>query len=165
MIIVNDISNSFDALCFIASQRNSCWKLYCTTCGNTEIRYGFFKIARGIHPNSIDWNIKRFPYEALKIRNWSEEMESTFIKEISEASIDFISKNCTFPDWLGYLGLVLYMFHFDFKKRELLSQSWKPQLDNLVKKRNPENLESLKQISMLSWENLELYESFIRQID
>ena len=155
----NHSLNLFEELCVMASQKNFCWKLYCTTCGNSEIRFGFMKIAQGSLPKLINWEICKNSYEEMKIKNWSEEMETNFTEEISKVSIDFISTNCKFPDWLGYLGLILYMFHLDFKKRELLSQAWKPQLDHLVKERNSENLESLKQISLLSWENLENYES------
>ena len=53
---------------------------------------------------------------------------------MSGASIEFNSINCSFPDWLCYLGLILHMFHFDLKNRELLTKLWKPQLDNLGKK-------------------------------
>jgi len=159
-----DIINPFEALCVLASKRHSCWTLYCTTCGAMDIRTGFTLIAKGYHPqpSSWDWDIKHSKLKRAMPQDWSDEMTEKFISELSNASIEFISNNCTFPDWLGYMGLVLHHFHFDFNNRIKLSSAWKPQLDAIAKKRSPQNVDTrISDINLLTWDSLKVYESIL----
>lgn len=48
------------------------------------------------------------------------------------ANISLIANKCKFPDWLGYLGLVLYDMHTDSETYKAVSDSWASQLKDLV---------------------------------
>jgi len=158
------ITNPFEALCVLASKKHFCWNLHCTTCGARDIRTGFTLIAKGYHPqpSSWDWDIEHSKLKQAMSQDWSDEMTEKFISELSNASIEFISKNCTFPNWLGYLGLVLHQFHFDFNNRITLSSAWKPQLDAIVK-RSSQNVDTrISDINLLTWDSLKVYESILK---
>ncbi len=49
----------------------------------------------------------------------------------SEANLSQIADACKFPDWLGYLGLVIHHFGAADNERQL-SLSWAAQLKKLV---------------------------------
>ena len=163
--LVNDkktVTNPFEALCVLASNKRYCWTLYCTTCGAMDIRTGFTMIAKGYHPQEEKWDIEHSKLKRTMSQDWSEEMTEKFITELSNASLEFISDNCLFPDWLGYLGLVLHQFHFDFNNRIKLSSAWKPQLDAIAKKRSPQNVDTrISDINLLTWDSLKVYESIL----
>jgi hypothetical protein len=161
-----EITNPFEALCVLASRRNYCWKLYCTTCGAMDIRTGFMLIAKGYHPqpSSFNWDLELYKLKRSMSRDWTEEMTTKFISELSNASLEFISDNCTFPDWLGYLGLILHQFHYDFSNRIKISNAWKPQLDAIVKKiQVHQRIDTrIDDIALLTWESLKIYESLLK---
>ncbi|MGI8494506.1 MAG: hypothetical protein ACR2L1_04230 [Pyrinomonadaceae bacterium] len=83
-----------------------------------------------------------------------------------EANLDRIAKECKFPDWLGYLGLVLYHLGGDSDADGQLSISWASQLKKLVppNSRSFINLESICSTSSrtLNLSDLELCETDVR---
>lgn len=103
-------NNEFEKVCIIASKNNWCWKLNCTTCGCLDIRGAFYYIGLG---KSVPDNIKRI--SELKI-NYSiyeplpNEVLNEFLQSVIKADLFEINKNCKFPDWLGYIGIILYLF-------------------------------------------------------
>lgn len=50
-----------------------------------------------------------------------------------DADIESIRATCKYPDWLGYLGVVLFKFDAQTPSFGKLSQSWASQLINLVR--------------------------------
>jgi len=116
----------------LASQEKWCWKLYCTTCGHAHFRYALREIANGKTPEDQDWiiHINRTNYNELGSFPFTyspNECES--IAEIcSGANISGIKNKCIFPDWLGYLGLVLFHIKDNDLALSVISKSWSKQL-------------------------------------
>lgn len=73
------------------------------------------------------------------------------IKEILEtfmsADIELLASKCRFPDWLGYMGLVLYEFSGEDESIKALHQKWSSKLLNIVPTDHPIH-EALKEISI-----------------
>ncbi len=138
--------NKFEALCRLASKEQWCWKLNCTTCGHMYFRYGFREIAKGRVPEGEDWlvytqvtagsdspqreQLGRLPY------SYSSEEKDRVLKICLEADILAIARDCRFPDWLGYLGLVLHHMKTDARIYGEVSAKWARQLKALVGKRS-----------------------------
>lgn len=107
--------NNFEALCELASQENWCWRLGRDTCGHAMFRYSFSELAAGKSPNDNTWivkgHIKRLRYVSAQLGRWPKrydlKQKEIIIKICRDADLSVISKRCRFPDWLGYLGLVL----------------------------------------------------------
>ena len=100
------MNNNFEKLCQLASKNCWCWRIYCTTCGCSQIRAGFFAIANDIELclESIDSIIRTEDYRNLDYLNASKIIES-----VSKSNLDVIQKKCQFPDWLGYIGLIYHL--------------------------------------------------------
>jgi len=134
--------NPFEQLCFLASDEEWCWNLFCTTCGHSHFRYSFAELASGKSPADRDWLIhrRRTRYEK-QLGRWPREyndVQKCKILEIcSEADISLISGRCKFPDWLGYLGLVLEHMRCDHEIFGAMSSQWAMQLKKLVPPNTP----------------------------
>ena len=136
--------NSFVALCDYASQNNWCWKLYCTTCGHGAFRVTFSRIARNEHPDDASF----WPYgmemhpPPLKESNvyadfWtgkeaSPEIQMKLATIVAEAKLVDIQAVARFPDWLGYIGLVIGHC-FCYEARNKISESFLPQFIEMLK--------------------------------
>ena len=102
--------NKFEKLCTIASKNNWCWKIYCTTCGCQDIRGAFYYIGLGKSlPNNIS-RISQLKIDYNRREPFPNEVLNEFLKSVSSANLFEINKNCKFPDWLGYIGLILHLF-------------------------------------------------------
>ena len=102
--------NQFEKVCIIASKNNWCWKLFCTTCGCRDIRGAFYSI--GINQN-IPTNLRRISQINNSYRvntEFSDTELNIFLQSVITSNLFNISKNCKFPDWLGYIGLVLHLY-------------------------------------------------------
>ena len=123
--------NQFEAICFFASEKNWCWNLYCTTCGHWEFRNAFFVIASG---KSFEEGIVKRPskYYWKKLAHsrgyYSEDEKEKIINICLEANISSIATKCKFPDWLGYLGLILTYTSSISDSYKSLSSNWAKQL-------------------------------------
>ena len=145
--------NNFEALCELASQENWCWKLGCTTCGHAMFRYSFSELASGKSPNDSTWIVKghntRLRYLSAQLGRWPKfydlKQKEIVIKICVDAEIVAISKRCKFPDWMGYLGLVLRHMEQSpsFPK---LSECWAGQLRKMM----PSDSSIQKRLSDLS---------------
>ena len=131
--------NAFDAICVLASENNWCWKIPCGTCANYDFRYAFLQLADDRHPDNGNWlltsyikkhNIYQFPYR------YTDETKEAVLDICLESNLSYIHKNAKFPDWLGYLGVV--MEHLGTRyggNKDLtyqLSKYWANQLQELV---------------------------------
>ena len=130
--------NKFEKLCRLASDEHWCWNLACTTCGHALFRYAFAELASGKTPGKDDWVVhRRYRKRILNTlgsvpRNYSDEQRSRVLSICTEASLSKIQDSCKFPDWLGYLGLVLVRMSSDTEAYRRLSKNWASQLSSLV---------------------------------
>lgn len=151
------LRNSFVALCEYASQNNWCWNLFCTTCGHGAFRVAFSKLIQDQHPdNDSFWPHGRSNSDPLREMDdnndfWREASVANQLKLttiVAGAKISDIQEVAKFPDWLGYIGLVINHCS-DREARELLSDAFIPQfiimteknteLSNYLKKMQSDN--------------------------
>jgi len=137
------LRNPFVALCDNASRYNWCWKIHCTTCGHGILKASFSKLIRELHPDSDEF----WPYgkddevlnkESERYRDFMRSDRNFLAAQMSLASIvadaklsDIISV-ANFPDWLGYIGLVMYHCP-SYMARKVISDSLLPQFIDLLK--------------------------------
>ena len=140
--VYNNI-NAFDALCELASAESWCWNFPCSTCANMEFRYGFLELAKEKHPYDEDWTITKddigsvyaFPYR-YPFEYPLKEREA-ILQICLESNLAIINRTCRFPEWLGYLGLVLRYMDSWKEPSGLygkLSKYWANQLQEMVPK-------------------------------
>lgn len=165
--------NAFEALCQVASDNEYCWKLSCTTCGHGDFRVGFAKLIRGFHPDTdVFWTHGKRPsmlYEEKEIyQNFFKaeadlEDQTALADLVSKSDLKEISLKCKYPDWLGYLGLVLY--HCPNPKAvEILSKSLLPQFLEITEKSPDASRHfqyKIEHRELLSLEDLELLEKVL----
>jgi len=168
----NTKRNPFVALCEYASQNNWCWKITCTTCGHSAFKVAFSKLVRGEHPDDDSfWLNGKENHSALKEiekyddfrkRNIDSDIQLRLAKIVAKAKICDIQKISRFPDWLGYIGLVVHYCYND-EASKILSESLILQFMELLKddKYITENLNK-KQILFIS--DLEELEDSIRYV-
>ncbi len=160
-------NNAFEELCILASKEDWCWKISCTTCGHLHFKYSFAEIANGKTPANGNWlihsNKTNYTQRLGNIpRNFAPNQKQKAIEICKDSNLARIAKECKFPDWLGYLGLVLHHLGGNPEDDRKLSLSWASQLKNLVpaSSRSYTNLESIcstnsKLLSLADLENCE----------
>jgi len=134
--------NAFNALCKLASSEKWCWNLACTTCGHMHFRYAFVELASGKIPSDSEWIVhaRRTKYldDLGRLpRLYSEEQKRKILDICQKADLAVLASRCRFPDWLGYLGLVLAHMEIDDDCYKLLSMRWADQLRELVRPETP----------------------------
>lgn len=134
----NTKRNSFVALCEYASQNNWCWNLFCTTCGHGPFSIALSKIARGLHPDSDsfwmngrgkqpDLNESTEYGDFWRNSNPSIDSQKKLASVVADAKLADIQAVAKFPDWLGYIGLVIN--HCPSRDaRKIISDSFLPQI-------------------------------------
>ncbi|MBM3255882.1 MAG: hypothetical protein FJZ04_00200 [Candidatus Moranbacteria bacterium] len=133
--------NAFTALCEYASKNNWCWKLFCTTCGHGSFKIAFSKIISGQHPDRTSfWPNGKDNAALLKKADqyrdfWSESSVANQMKLasiVADAKLSEIKDVAKYPDWLGYIGLVIH--HCPSREsREKISESFLPQFISMLK--------------------------------
>lgn len=131
--------NSFESLCSLASKEDWCWKLYCTTCGTSDLRYSLMEIGKGKSPDEDGWSVHKntrlsSSTHAMLTDGFSEDIKEKVLGICLNADISRIARNCKFPDWLGYLGFVLEHLHTKNTIYNKVSKNWAKQLLNMVPK-------------------------------
>jgi hypothetical protein len=136
--------NEFEVLCKLASDENWCWKLTCTTCGHSCFRYGFSELARGKSPDDGDWIVyERIIANSNRLAPYKERLgpvptrfsptqKYRILRICLYADILSIAEYCKFPDWLGYLGLVLTHMQCNSETYKSVSSKWASQLKELT---------------------------------
>lgn len=166
------LRNPFVALCDYASRNNWCWNIFCTTCGHGSFRVAFSKLIQDQHPdNDSFWSYGKSNSDLLnEVDNnndfWREasvvnQLKLTAI--VASAKISDIQEVTKFPDWLGYIGLVIN--HCSNREAgKLLSDAFIPQFVSITKN-NKELNDHLKKMrlnnSILSIYDLSRIESAI----
>jgi len=131
--------NNFEELCKLASDENWCWDLVCTTCGHMHFRYAFVELASGKSPRDTNWFIHgrntRYSETLGGIpRSYSDEQKAKVNEICCSVNLSLLKTKCSFPDWLGYLGLVLEHMYSDTDSYRKVSESWSAQLAELIPK-------------------------------
>ena len=135
------LRNPFVALCEYASQNNWCWKLFCTTCGHGAFKVAFSKLIQDQHPdNDSFWPHGRSNSDPLKeLDNNNDFWRAASIANqlklasiVAGAKISDIQVVAKFPDWLGYIGLVINHCP-DRNARKLFSDAFIPQFIEMTK--------------------------------
>ena len=159
--------NAFVALATIAARERWCWKLVCTTCGHMLFRYGLLQLTNGIHPDSSQWTLRT--HSDLQ-RNrlgplpngYSRAQQGVLAGIVSQADLRHLRECCQFPDWLGYLGLVLAYTEDVERETGVLTASLVPQLAALVSPAEKARIkERFSGGRRLVWNDLELLEQSI----
>ncbi len=133
----NKDMNQFEALCKLASDEKWCWNMFCTTCRHMHFRYAFAEMAAGKSPIDSGWiiHVRKTRYSnsiGPPPKDYTEEQKEKVIDICRNANLSVIADTCKFPDWLGYLGLVLEHMLSDTESYKKLSQNWASQLSGLV---------------------------------
>jgi hypothetical protein len=111
--------NAFTALCELASREHWCWHVGCTTCGHGPFRWALRALARGKHPNDMDWSVHcgaGWTSTTLAERNgplppvppWPLRVQRALQTIVACSDLQYVATTTTFPAWLGYLGLALW---------------------------------------------------------
>jgi hypothetical protein len=173
--VASTVRNSFVALCNWASSEGWCWKIFCTTCGHMNFRYGLREIADGNHPDSSGWRVSAYRSDLARGSPaadlgpmprrppWPIEEQRRLIAVLSTASVTDIARDCPFPDWLGYLGLGLHYSEDAERATRALTANWIPQLIELLPPHSL-SIASLRKVldnsgMTLSWQMLSRVES------
>jgi hypothetical protein len=132
--------NSFEALCTLADRERWCWKIHCGTCGHGDFRYGLSALSSGGHPDSADWIVRRGAGAEIEARmgpmpsfeSWPIRQQRQLQKIIGDADIQGIAEACSFPDWVGYLGLALHYTEEAEREKPVISRGVARRLGQLV---------------------------------
>lgn len=165
--------NAFTAICLLASREQWCWNINCTTCGHMYFRYGFFEIGAGRHPDRDGWLTRKEFHQQLSTLGDLRTVTAAIRRSerlhqvASDASLSEIAGGCRFPDFLGYLGLLLhYTSELEHRNRRL-TPVWSRQLLELVDENAPP-AQMLRQrqndlSARLSWKDLDGLEHNVRR--
>ena len=152
--------------------------MYCTTCGHMWFRYGLWEIAKGVHPDATDWRVSGDRQDLMRgssapelgpvppLAGWPLDIQRSLCAILAKASLASVRSACTFPDWLGYLGLALHYSEDAERRGRLITQSWAPQLARLFPEASPVTM-LLADVSgrpdgILTWRMLESVEIGMR---
>lgn len=133
-----------------------------------HFRYSLLELARGKDPRQEGWVVNsgrtRYADELGPFpREYSDEEKELILKACASASLRRISKVCQFPDWLGYLGLVLVLARCEKQIYLKTATVWAWQLRELVHASSSASARLLACIAesnqLLSFSDLELVES------
>ena len=139
--------NQFERISIIASKNNWCWKLHCTTCGCRDIRGAFYCIGLGLYiPNNLK-RISQIKNDFTLNQKFPNEILNNFLESVIDADLFEINNKCKFPDWLGYIGLIFYLFdnwdEYDEIERQMgkislrdVAKSFCPQFIKMVSKKS-----------------------------
>ena len=159
--------NAFVALCEYASKHNWCWKIHCTTCGHSDFRVAFSKLVRGQHPDNEEfWSKGKDKYSLCQERDQYNDFLSWDVSDSSQIKLaDIVASSkildiqsvSSFPNWLGYIGLVLsHCQHTDARK--VISGALIPQFISMLEN-NGSDCKWLKEPNkVLSIKDLEIVE-------
>jgi hypothetical protein len=88
-----------------ANARQLCWKNACTTCGAGELRGGISLLARGDRLDQTPWPALGPPYDSSPL---TPAEADGLARVCISAPLARVARAASFPDWLGYLGMILW---------------------------------------------------------
>jgi hypothetical protein len=167
--------NRFEALCELASQEQWCWNLVCTTCGHCVFRWALKALARGHHPDSAAWPVhwgRDTSTRTLELSNgplpswgaWPLAEQQAIQSCVPGCRLSHIAETVSFPDWLGYIGIVLSYTETAEVANHVISDVVGPQLASAVRSDGPAAamLSDVRAGRPLRWPDLELVEQDYR---
>tara|TARA_B100000315_G_scaffold61705_1_gene56020 strand:+ start:71 stop:877 length:807 start_codon:yes stop_codon:yes gene_type:complete len=115
----------FEQICLLANKEDWCWNAHCW-CRHMHFLNAFLLLI-GVQRTEI-------PFYATDVFNMLREGNNGYRlqEKIKDVSIDYLSHNCVFPTFLGYLGLGLFHTAEAEKKNRVLTKKWTPQLISLI---------------------------------
>jgi hypothetical protein len=157
-----------------ASRREVCWRIHCTTCGAGELRSGVFLLARRVPLRLVALPVHTNP-ELFTMNAVSDELPTVAWHRLASprgklraAEADHLTKVCVearlrdlaraaaFPDWLGYLGIILDELQGYDEQRLRIGIEWARQFTTMGG--DPAAWERFKH-EPISWRDLELAEA------
>ena len=160
--------NAFLAMAMLADREHWCWNLACTTCGRHVFRHGLHELIRGVHPDSAQWTLHQdqgqFPEQFEDAPAPLSVTEQAVVSAIvSQLDVKELQQRCRFPDWLGFIGVVLEQTTAAEAATGLLTHALLPQLLALVE--DPIERQSLERRfgegGVLQWEDLEDFQRVV----
>ncbi|MCX6782034.1 MAG: hypothetical protein NTW66_02880 [Candidatus Magasanikbacteria bacterium] len=133
--------NSFVALCDYASRSNWCWNIVCTTCGHGAFKVSYAKIINGQNPDDEsfwpygkenDDSLKEMNVNRVFLGDASADAQIKLASVVAKAKLSDIQSVAKFPDWLGYIGLVIHHCP-NQEARKIISDSFLSQFIELLK--------------------------------
>ena len=107
-------------------------------------RYALQQLAFGADPGSSAWVVHQdhpvlrrgSPLRELgpipPLAGWPIGEQRKLKEVLQTANLSYISTRCSFPDWLGYIGLALHYTEEAELEDSGLTRAWVPQLASLV---------------------------------
>lgn len=104
-----------------------------------HFRYAFQELAVGKSPQDSEWVIRhrRTRYKDTlgpTPKHYTDEQKEAVLRICIDADIKRIAEHCKFPDWLGYMGLVLAYMEYDTPLYKQLCDRWAERLKDIVPK-------------------------------
>ena len=115
---------NFTQLCLLADKEEWCWNICCGTCGHQNFVKSLLLL--------IDVKEIYHPFYVSDMRNILFSRAGAVQEKVKDISIKFLSEECQFPSFLGYLGLALYYSANAEKENRILTTTWIPQLIPLM---------------------------------
>ena len=160
--------NAFSEFVRLADKKRFCWKLGCTTCGAWSYRRGLVLLSFGAMPGSKRWaRLERLINLSPGDNRISEIFDEEFCRLLGDVSLVDIAQSCRFPDWLGFIGVVLHDMHLcKSDSVAAVMCSWASQLSDMISF-DPARSAKIRRLSMdeeshLSWRDLEDVEMALR---
>ncbi len=151
--------NAFEALCILAGREKWCWNIGCTTCGCMHFRHALRLLAKGRNPQEPGWPVRKnreIPESLGELPGQLEPGEQeALVSVLAGANLEFIARRVKFPDWLGHLGLALYMTREQEGRTGTVTAVLAPQLARMCGDAARAQLESMvAENQRLSWQAL-----------
>ena len=115
---------NFTQLCLLADKEEWCWNICCGTCGHQNFVKSLLLL--------IDVKEIYHPFYVSDMRDILFSRAGEVQEKVKDISIKFLSEECQFPSFLGYLGLALYYSANAEKENRILTTTWIPQLIPLM---------------------------------
>ena len=90
-----------------ANAQQACWNIFCTTCGAAQLRGGILLMARGDPIGQTPWPDSGRPYDSSPL---TPDEADCLASVCVSAPLKQVARVASFPDWLGYLGMILCEF-------------------------------------------------------
>ena len=114
---------NFTQLCLLADKEEWCWNICCGTCGHQNFVKSLLLLIDVKEPH---------PFYVSEKRDILFSRAGEVQEKVKNISIKFLSEECQFPSFLGYLGLALYYSATAEKENRVLTTTWIPQLIPLM---------------------------------